>query len=75
MKRGTDHTWEIRRYSGDIALYVHCKCGFEYGCSEWEESGKVVVKYLYSYCPCCGARKKWITDERKIERELDYGDN
>ena len=74
MKRGTDHTWEIRRYSGDIALYAHCKCGFEYGCSEWEASGKVVIKYLYSYCPCCGARKKRITDVRKIERELDYGD-
>ena len=33
QKRGNDHNWEIRKYDCDIALYAHCKCGFQYNCS------------------------------------------
>ena len=68
MKRGTDHVWEIRRYIGDIALYAHCKCGFEYHASSNERnpdgsfSMKQYIKELFYYCPHCGARKKWMTD-------------
>ena len=69
MKRGTDHWWEVRRYQGDTALYAHCKCGFQYNCSSYEkdEEGywKSKIKYIYPYCPRCGARKKWYNDEPK----------
>ncbi len=67
MKRGCDHHWEIRRYRGDAALYAHCKCGFQYNCSSYEkdEKGywKSKIKYIYLYCPYCGARKKWYNIE------------
>lgn len=74
MKRGTDHSWEIRKYFGDIALYARCKCGFEYACSSSkrnEEDGswsfKQEITKLYYYCPNCGARKKWYNEvPRKI---------
>ena len=36
MKRGTDHSWEARRYKGDTALYAHCNCGIDYNCSRTE---------------------------------------
>ena len=69
MKRGTDHTWEIRKYRGDIALYAHCKCGYEYAASEAERNPdgtydnlKQVINWLFAYCPICGARKKWMTE-------------
>ena len=68
MKRGTDHAWEIRQYKGDIALYAHCKCGFEYAASQSERnpdgtwSVEQVIRWLYRYCPQCGARKKWMTE-------------
>ena len=73
MKRGTDHWWEVRRYHGDAALYAHCKCGFQYNCSSYEkdEEGywKSKIKYIYLYCPHCGARKKWYNDEpNKFEK-------
>ena len=74
MKRGTDHTWEIRKYIGDIALYAHCKCGYEYAASESERnkdgtwSAKQVINTLYHYCPWCGARKKWMTETIKWDK-------
>ena len=74
MKRGTDHIWQIRNYKCDVALYAHCKCGFEYSCSHSirNEDGtwsfKQEITYMYRYCPHCGARKKWMTDTVKIGR-------
>lgn len=74
MKRGTDHTWEIRKYKGDIALYARCACGFEYFCSHnaKTKNGKFSfeqeIDWLYRYCPNCGARKKWQTDTVKIDK-------
>lgn len=64
MKRGTDHTWEIRKYKADLMLYAHCKCGYEYGASVRESptSLRQVIYTLHRYCPNCGARKKWMTD-------------
>lgn len=73
--RGIDHHWEIRKYLGDIALYAHCKCGFEYACSSSKRkpdgsfSFEQEITKLYLYCPYCGARKKWYNDiPRKINR-------
>ena len=69
MKRGTDHNWEIRRYKGDIAWYAHCRCGYEYHCSKDKRnedgtwSFKQEIRWLYSYCPYCGARKKRYNEE------------
>lgn len=63
MKRGTNHTWKILRYKGDIALYAKCKCGFQYQCSNSMEQK---IETLYYYCPHCGAKKKWITDIIKV---------
>lgn len=68
MKRGTNHSWEVRRYKGDIALYAHCNCGFEYSCSSSirNEDGtwslKQAITKIYRYCPNCGAKKKWYND-------------
>ena len=69
MKRGTDHSWQVRKYRGDIALYAHCKCGFQYYCSSSKRnedgtwSVEQVITNLYQYCPHCGARKKWYNEE------------
>ena len=71
-KRGTDHTWQLIKYGGDLAIYVECKCGFSYACSDSKRnedgswSFEQEVNYLYPYCPYCGARKKWQSKE--IER-------
>ena len=69
MKRGTNHSWEIRKYNGDIAWYAHCKCGYQYACSKnsQDENGTWLLKqqlnWLAFYCPNCGARKKWYNEE------------
>lgn len=67
MKRGTDHSWEIRKYMGDNALYAHCNCGFQYLCSHTtydKEKGFITkITSIYQYCPNCGARKKWYNEE------------
>ena len=61
--RGIDHHWEIRKYNFDLALYAHCRCGFEYACSrnkkiENDFIFEQEIGSLYSYCPNCGAHKK-----------------
>ena len=67
-RRGKDHHWEIRKYCGDLALYAHCKCGFDYACSSSKRnedgsfSFEQEITNLYSYCPYCGAYKKWYND-------------
>lgn len=71
-KRGTDHTWQLIKFLGDIAIYAKCKCGFYFNCSR-PESGeswaKQVPSAFYAYCPKCGARKKWrTTDIKKLNR-------
>ena len=38
-ERGIDHRWQIRKYCGNIALFAHCKCGFEYPCSSNKRRG------------------------------------
>lgn len=69
MKRGTDHSWEIHEYLGDIAWYAHCKCGFEYACSKSKRNNdgtwsvEQEIDWLAYYCPNCGARKKWYNSE------------
>ena len=69
MKRGTDHTWQIIKYKGDIALYAKCKCGFYYHCSRCKQNSfEQEITYLYRYCPHCGARKKWMTDTIKLDK-------
>ena len=63
--RGIDHSWETRKYIGDVAIYAHCKCGFEYACSSskrnedgsWSLEQEITT--LYYYCPICGAHKKY----------------
>jgi len=68
MKRGTDHIWRLIKYKGDIAVYAHCKCGYEYNCSKNKRnpdgtwSFEQEVAYIFRYCPCCGARKLHMTD-------------
>ena len=71
-KRGTDHTWQLVKYLGDIAIYAKCKCSFRYCCSQGCTPGelKQIPKVFYPYCPNCGARKKWRTTE--IERLDKY---
>ena len=67
--RGKDSKWEMRRYRGDIAIYAHCKCGFEYACSSnyRNEDGtwsfRQIITKLYHYCPYCGSHKKTYNKE------------
>lgn len=69
MKRGTDHTWQLVKYKEDMAIYAKCKCKFRYACSENKRnedgtfSFKQIPTLFYPYCPNCGARKKYYTDE------------
>ena len=75
-KRGMDHTWQLIKYKGDAAIYAKCKCGHRYRCSTdgYDENGKrtpiiQVPTIFYPYCPICGARKKWYTNEiQKIDK-------
>ena len=65
--RGIDHHWEIRKYNFDLALYAHCRCGFQYACSHNKrvENGFAFgqeIDFLYNYCPNCGAHKKWYNE-------------
>ena len=76
MKRGTDHSWQVRKYYGNAAFYAHCKCGYEYCCSSSKRnedgtlSFKQIITKIYLYCPYCGARKKWYNEEPiKIRRD------
>lgn len=75
-KRGTDHEWNLVKYSGDGAIYAECKCGHYYNCGKdlRNEDGSwamiQIPTIFYPYCPCCGARKKRYTTEiekRSIE--------
>lgn len=75
--RGIDHSWNIRKYKGDLALYAHCSCGFQYACSsnKRKEDGSFSfeqeITKLYYYCPNCGAHKKWYNEEpRKMDIEV-----
>lgn len=71
-KRGTDHSWNLVKYDGDVAIYAECKCGHYYGCSrslrnkDGSFAFKEIPTIFYPYCPCCGARKKRYSTE--IER-------
>ena len=77
-KRGTDHKWEIVKFTGDIVLYAKCKCGFNYCCSTsgrdengyWTPTKQIIDPHkIYPYCPLCGARKKYYIDDiKKIDR-------
>ena len=68
-KRGTCHYWNIIKYKGDLSLYAHCKCGFEYACSsnKRNENGswsfEQEITKIYPFCPCCGAREKYYNNE------------
>ncbi len=68
-KRGKDHKWFICKYTGDLAYYARCECGFKYACSasKRKEDGtwsfEQELKPLYNFCPKCGARKKWYNEE------------
>ena len=76
-KRGTDHSWEFVKYSGDACYYARCKCGFRFSCCKqkwftipkWEPA----PEYLYHYCPDCGARKKWYKDEVVYIKGFPWG--
>ena len=77
MKKGRkkDHIWRLVKYKGDISIYAKCSCGFHYSCSKFEdpENGnlRTVINEnkIYPYCPICGSRKIWYTDEvKKIDK-------
>ena len=83
---GDDDTWEIVRYKGDIALYARCGCGYRYVCSTSERnedgtwSSKQKVSMLHPYCPSCGAKKRYYSDNvKKVDsypwEEEDGADN
>lgn len=81
MKRGTDHNWEVRKYKGDLTLYAHCKCGYQYNCSrslrneDGSWSFKQYVAIIHPYCPNCGAKKKYCNKEPvriEISRLFDF---
>ena len=63
--RGKDGKWEMRKYRGEIGIYAHCKCGFQYGCSRDENPGtlKQIIAIVYPYCPICGSHKKTYNEE------------
>ena len=77
MRKGRqiDRKWDIRKYKGDLALYAHCSCGFQYACSSSKRnkdgtwSFQQEITKMYNYCPYCGAHKKWYNEiPRKIDK-------
>ena len=79
-KRGTDHTWQLVKYNSDGAIYARCKCKHHYNCgrSKRNEDGSwspiQVPTVFYPYCPMCGARKKWYTEEIKRIDKYEFDD-
>lgn len=69
-KRGKDHCWQLVKYKVDLAIYAKCKCNFHYRCSidgktedgSYNPFNQVPAKF-YPYCPVCGARKKYYTND------------
>lgn len=81
MKRGTDHTWKLIKYNGDVAIYARCSCKYHYCCSisGKDPSGNYnpaiqVPTIFHNYCPNCGARKKWHTDEIEKSNKYEFED-
>lgn len=74
--RGIDHTWEIVKYRGNMAIYSRCKCGFRHSCYRNGDRDKGEAwtvfepRYLYNYCPHCGAKKKYYTEGIKRLDEM-----
>lgn len=73
-KRGKDSWWRMVKYPYNGAIYAVCKCGYERsafrnylhdkrGEFKRNESGELILlrepDNLKNYCPDCGARKKW----------------
>lgn len=56
-KRGTDHTWQLVKYSGDGAIYARCKCKHHYNCGRskrnkdgsWSSIQVPTVFYKYEF--------------------------
>ena len=81
MRKGRriDHSWEVRKYKYDMALYARCSCGFQYVCSSSKRnedgswSFQQEITKLYPYCPQCGAHKKWYNIiPRKINKDFPW---
>lgn len=73
MKRGTDHSWELVKYNGDICIYARCKCKYHYN-SKTNVMDKERIPFLYPYCPMCGAKKKWYSDGIKKINKYSFED-
>jgi hypothetical protein len=61
--RGRDRFWHLVKYNADAAIYAKCKCGFHFPCKLPKSLGGDDKINTYSYCPVCGAKKKWITND------------
>ena len=76
-KRGTDHSWEFVKYTGDLCYYARCRCGFEYACCKQEDftipKWEPAPEKLYRYCPICGARKIRYKDDVKYIDTFRWG--
>jgi hypothetical protein len=63
------------QYTGDIAWYAFCSCGFSYPCSRNKRnidgswSYEQEIANLYNYCPFCGAKKKYYDYGQKKKKE------
>lgn len=64
--RGRDHSWDIRKYIGDMAYYAFCKCGWYYACGGAFPENRINI--LYNYCPQCGAKK---TKYNELPRQMN----
>ena len=78
MKKGRkkDHKWRFVKYKGNLAIYAHCSCGFEYDCSknESDKGFKIVIapEKLYNYCLICGSKKTHYEEEIKVVDLIEY---
>ena len=80
-KRGTGHTWQLVKYNGNVSIYAKCKCRYHYRCSVEvnrndcsRNTFRQVPTIFYPYCPICGARKKWFTNEMKKIDKYEFDD-
>ena len=79
--RGRDHIWHLVKYKADIAIYAKCKCGWHFPCKVQKPIAKVLygvdddVENYYSYCPACGARKLWKSNDIKQIDKFAWEDN
>jgi peptide subunit release factor 1 (eRF1) len=63
--------WTLLRYTGNMAYYARCACGYQYCCGNARAMNLEEKVHYTNYCPNCGARMD-LTEENQEPILIDY---